>query len=118
VIHKPNVSPREVKFEVTCEAAARSVCQGKGQVLTVEKLLGKQIAGLEASESTGHHRQVVLGSERFSVKAGKTKTVVIELNGETRMLLSQFGHVPALLKLTLLNTRPPTVFTRNIEIKP
>jgi hypothetical protein len=118
VIHKPNVSPREVKFGVTCEGAARSVCSGTGRVLTVERLLGRQIVGLQATESTGHHRQVVLGSERFSVKAGKTKTIVIGLNAETGRLLSQFGHVPALLKITLLNTRPPIVFTRNIEIKP
>jgi hypothetical protein len=114
-VHKLRVSARRVRLGVTCGSG--SVCRGTGQVLTVERLLGQQIVGLQASKTTLRRRRVVLGSERFSVRAGKTETIVIELNGKVGTLLARFAYVPALLKVTLLGTPPPTVFTRNIEIR-
>ena len=117
VIHTPNVSAREVKFRVTCEGVAGSVCQCQGQVVTVEKLLGKQIVGLVARERQRRRKQVILGSKWFSLTAGKTQEIVIELNGKTERLLSQFRDVPALLNVAVLNTQPSTVATTNITIK-
>ncbi len=117
VVHRPSVSAREVKFGVSCEGVAGSVCQCQGQVVTVEKPGGKQIVGLVASERQRRRKQVILGSKRFSLKAGKTQAIVIELNGKTGRLLSQFRDVPALLNVTLLNTQPSTVSTTKITIK-
>jgi uncharacterized delta-60 repeat protein len=109
-----------IKATLSCTGAAGTVCDLSAQLSTKEKLVGSKVEALAARKKKGrkHSEQVAVGSGRFSVPAGKVKTVTVSLNGRGKKLLAKFGHLPVTLKISLLNTKPATVVTRKATIKP
>lgn len=108
---------KAVTFKVSCLGQKGQVCHGLGQVITVEKLKRRKVVGLTTVQGKHHRRVVVLGAKRFSLKVGKTMKITLKLKGATAKLLAQFGHIPAVLKLSLLNARPPIATRHRLKIK-
>jgi hypothetical protein len=113
----PTASPTGVSFSLTCQAAAGTVCQGLAQLSTLERLLGTRIVALSARRQRRHSKRVVIGSKSFTLAAGAQKKVGVPLNRTGKSLLARFKRIPATLKITLLNTRPPTVIATKTTIK-
>jgi hypothetical protein len=86
------------------------------QLTTLERLLGQRISALFARQKR-HSKRVVIGSKSFSLAAGAQQKLVVPLNATGRNLLARFHRIPATLKVTLLNTKPPTVIATKTTIR-
>jgi hypothetical protein len=95
-----------VGFSLVCRAAAGAVCHVFARLTTFEKLLGTRITAVSATARKRHSRLVIIGSRSASVPAGRSVAVTVPLNGTGRRLLAQFKRLPAMLKITLLDTKP------------
>jgi len=118
LLGRPKATGKTVTFKVTCQGSTGAVCRGKAQVVTVERLLGEKLIAVSARAPRHHHKRVGLGTKRFTLAAGNSATFMIRLNGTTGRLLARFGHVPAALRVSLLNTQPPKVQSKKVTIRP
>jgi len=111
----PTASSRGVTFSIACHGASGVVCRGAAKLTTLEHLRGRRIVALSARQKH-HTKHVTIGSKRFRVTAGAQRKLTIGLNHRGRKLLARFRHVHAMLTITLLNTKPPTVIKRKTTI--
>lgn len=116
LVASPVASSTGVSFSLACQAAAGSVCRGLAQLTTLERLLGTRIVALNA-RSKRHSKRVLVGATSFTLAAGAQKKIAVPLNRTGKRLLARFKRIPATLKITLLNTKPPTTITTKTTIK-
>jgi endoglucanase len=81
-------------------------------------LTGQTVNRYAMSTATGKRRIVSLGSVRFSLKAGRAKTVVLKLSKASRRLLAARHRVKVRMTITLTGaTTRRTVIHRTITLK-
>lgn len=113
----PTGSKTGVSFSLSCQAAPGTTCSGVAELSTLEKMLGQRVTAVSAKRPKRHSQRVVVGSMQLSLSTGETKKLEVPLNSTGRRLLARFKRLPATLKISLMNTKPPTVLTSTTTIE-
>jgi Domain of unknown function (DUF5122) beta-propeller len=122
LVGKPNATSNGSSFKASCQAPSGELCTGTATLTTTEKLKlpGGKIVGLSARkpQKRVRSRRVVVGSVRFSIPAGQTKTVSVPLNRTGRKLLAKFRRLPVTLAVALNgpNGSPSVVVRSRVTI--
>jgi trimeric autotransporter adhesin len=121
LVGKSNATSNGSSFKASCQASGQ-LCTGTATLTTTEKLQlpGGKIVGLSARkrQKRVRSRRVVVGSVRFSIPAGQTKTVSVPLNRTGRKLLAKFRRLPVTLAVALNgpNDSPSVVVRSRLTI--
>jgi hypothetical protein len=100
---------RGVRFELTCQAAPGTSCQGLATLTSIEHRRGRLTFAISARKHARHRRPVVrlitvtVGQTAFSIPAGQTQSVFVPLNKTGLRLLALFHALPVALAVTLTN---------------
>jgi len=82
------------------------------------RLTGQTVSKYAVSSAKHKRRKVSLGSVRFSLKAGKSKTVVLKLSKASRRLLKAKHKLKVRITITLTSAaNSRTVIHRRITLK-
>jgi hypothetical protein len=97
----PTSKRSSVTVNLRCRGLNTQFCRGTVTLTTFEKLSanGKTITGLAPAPS-GNGKLVTIAAGGWSIKAGRTLTLIIGLNATGKSLLAKFGKIPATLKIT------------------
>jgi CSLREA domain-containing protein len=89
-----------VSLAIGCAGApAAAVCSGEGSLLTTERYVGRKLVSL--ARARRHTKTVTVGSQPFTLHAGRTLKMTIPLNGTGISLLRRFGRLPVELVVSL-----------------
>jgi hypothetical protein len=89
----PRVTGDTVRLTLSC--AGPKGCAGGISVTTVQKMLGRKVMSVSAAKAKLRRKAVSVGSLRFTVAAGKKRTLVVKLNRTGKKLLARFKKLPA-----------------------
>jgi hypothetical protein len=95
------------------------MCRGTVTLTTFEKLSpdGQTITKLFSAPS-GKRKLVTIAAGAWSVRTGKTLTLVIGLNAAGRTLMTKFGKIPSTLTITpIYNGYALAAIARTINLK-
>jgi hypothetical protein len=92
---------RTLSLRVVCPARPSS-CRGAVELYTLEHLVNGHVTGLSARAVHGFSRRLLVGHERYRIKAGGTATVTVSLTPLAHALAHRFGKLP--VRVTLLET--------------
>jgi hypothetical protein len=95
---------RSVRFQIRC---LNQACQGTTKLQSVEVLRAASGAPTGVRSAQARRKTVTVGSGKFSLAAGGTKTVTVKLNATGRKLLKRFRRLPT--KLTVALKAAPAV---------
>jgi hypothetical protein len=99
-----HATKRGVRFQIRCDNQA---CQGTTKLQSVEVLRTAGGAPTGVRSARASRKTVTVGSGKFSLAAGGTKTVTVALNATGRKLLKRFSRLPT--KLTVALKAAPAV---------
>lgn len=108
--------PSGVRFTLACTVAR---CSGQAALTTVERLRGKTPVGVSAAKSRKpklRRKTVTVGRVRFTIDAGKKRTITVSLNRTGRKLLKRFHRLPARLRITLAQPGAKRVTVKNAKL--
>jgi virginiamycin B lyase len=111
---RPRVKGTAVTLTLRC--AVGTNCSGVGLVTTTEHRRGNKILGLSSSARRTRPHVVTVATKRFTIPAGRTKSIKLRLNRSGRTLLERFRKLPARVTLTLKSRSRPAV-ARTINFK-
>jgi hypothetical protein len=97
----PTAKAAKVRFRLRCRGHSGQGCKGSARIATYEKLAadGKPVTGL-SSAPAGKGKLVTIANISWSVRAGITGTIIVQINTTGQNLLKRFGKVPGTLTIT------------------
>ncbi|HKN93315.1 MAG TPA: Ig-like domain-containing protein, partial [Thermoleophilaceae bacterium] len=106
--------PAGVRFTLACTVSS---CSGQAALTTTERLRGRTLVGVSAAKRPKLRKKTVaVGRVKFTIDAGKRRTITVSLNRTGKKLLKKFHKLPARLKITLAQPGGTTATVKNAKL--
>lgn len=115
----PKTNRARATVNLGCLGLGNQICRGTVTLTTFERLSpdGQTITKLFSAPS-GNRKLVTIGAGAWSVRTGKTLTLVIGLNVAGKTLVTQFGRIPSTLTITpIYNGYSLAAIARTIDLE-